>query len=239
MAIPLLIAGGVIAATGIGSAIANGNAAAAAARAQRSSAQEAMDQQQRMWEQQQANQKPWMEAGQTSLAQMLQMNNGGFDASQLANDPGFQFRMAQGQKALERSAASRGGLNSGGFMKGLARYSQGVASDEFGNRYNRLAQLAGLGSSSTNQINATGSQYANSMSNLYGDMGNANAAAAIGQGNAISSGFNAVGQGAMMGAGGFGGGTNAPQQIPTQGASTGYAGGYAPRYGFGLNYGGQ
>lgn len=206
MAIPLLIAGGVLAATGIASAIAKANAAASAAEAQKKSAQDAMDLQNQTYQQQRADQAPWLQAGQTSLADMLRMTHGGYDASVMANDPGFQFRMAQGQQALERSAAARGGLNSGGMMKSLTRYGQGVASDEFQNRFGRLAQLAGLGQSATQNIGGIGSQHANSMSELYGAMGNANAAGAIGQGNGWADGFNAVGQGVAMGMGGFGGG---------------------------------
>ena len=71
-------------------------------------------------------------------------------------DPGFQFRLKEGQKALERSAAARGGLQSGGTLKSLARFSQGVASDEFQRAFDRfdtnrkfragtLSNVAGLG----------------------------------------------------------------------------------------------
>jgi hypothetical protein len=245
MAIPLLIAGGVIAATGIAAAVAQGNAAAKAAEAQKKSAQDAMGLQERIWKQQQADQQPWHSAGQTSLAEMLRMTQGNFDASQMANDPGYQFRMAEGQKALERSAAARGGLNSGGFMKGLARYSQGVASDEFGNRFNRLASIAGMGQRSVDNLGAMGGQHANNMGNLHGAFGNAEAAGHIGNGNAWAGGFNAVGQGASMVGGGMYNGGGGGMQIPTQasnyGGNSGYqfSNGYSPKFGFGLNYGGQ
>lgn len=56
----------------------------------------------------------------------------------IGNDPGYQFRMAEGLKALERSASARGGLLSGGTLKGLTKYAQGVASDEFQNAYSRF-----------------------------------------------------------------------------------------------------
>ena len=54
------------------------------------------------------------------------------------DDPGFQFRLREGQKALERSAAARGGLQSGGTLKSLARFSQGLASDEFQRAFDRF-----------------------------------------------------------------------------------------------------
>jgi hypothetical protein len=56
------------------------------------------------------------------------------------NDPGFKFRMQQGSDALERSAAARGGLLSGGTAKALADYNQNAASNEYQNVYNRAAQ---------------------------------------------------------------------------------------------------
>lgn len=202
-------------------------AAESAAAAQEEAAQQALALQREMWEQQRADQQPWMQAGQATLADLLrQMQGGGFDnrtdPSQLANDPGFQFRMAEGQKALERSAAARGGLRSGATLKSLARYSQGVASDEFNNawnrtetsnanRYNRLANLAGVGQASAQHLGGLGQGFANSASSLYGAIGNANSAGIIGQANGYNGGASRT-LGTLMGI---------PQQqrIPQQGGA--------------------
>jgi hypothetical protein len=209
MAIPLLIAAGVVAAAGIAGAIAKANAEAEAAKEQTNSANKAMDQQKEMWQQQRADQAPWLQAGQQSLAQLMAQMNKPFDPSMVANDPGYQFRLAEGQKALERSAAARGGLNSGAFMKGLDRYSQGLASDEYQNAWgrnqaglNRLAQLAGVGQASAQNLGALGSQNATNMNQLYAALGNAAAAGKIAQGDAWTGSFDAVGRGASMYAGG-------------------------------------
>lgn len=196
-----------------------------AAKAQERSVREAMGLQRDIYGQSRDDQQPWMQAGQTSLADMMKMMGPGYDSSQLANDPGYQFRMAEGQKAMERSAAARGGLASGGFAKGLARYSQGVASDEFGNRFSRLAGISGMGQGSAQSLAGLGRGYADSMSSLYGAQGNARAAGktavyggiANSLGSAVNLGMLAAGNPMpMMGsmAGGGGGG------IPTQ-ASTG------------------
>lgn len=73
--------------------------------------------------------------------------------------PGYQFRLDQGKQALERSQSARGGLLGGRALKELEQYSQGIASDEYGNY---IGQLQGLYSSgqtaSTNaaQIQAGG-----------------------------------------------------------------------------------
>ena len=64
-------------------------------------------------------------------------------------DPGYQFRLDQGRKALEASAAGRGILRTGGTFKGLMDYGQGAASQEYGNVFNRALQTYG-----TNRGNA-------------------------------------------------------------------------------------
>lgn len=75
---------------------------------------------------------------------------GGFDQF-LQQQPGFQFRLAEGQRALERSAASRGLLQSGRAMRGIEEFAQGTASQEFGRVQDRLAQLAGFGQQASSQ----------------------------------------------------------------------------------------
>ena len=61
----------------------------------------------------------------------------GRPSTPLTLDPGYQFRLEEGQKALERSAAARGTLLTGGTAKALQRYGQGLASQEYGAAYNR------------------------------------------------------------------------------------------------------
>jgi hypothetical protein len=55
------------------------------------------------------------------------------------NDPGYQFRLKQGQQMLENSAAAGGVLRTGGTAKGLIDYGQQAASQEYQNVYNRRA----------------------------------------------------------------------------------------------------
>lgn len=137
--------------------------------------------------------------------------NAKFEEQNITMDPGYQFRLQQGQKALERSAAARGGLLSGRAAKDLTDYSQGMASQEYGNAYNRaygrfqderrnlldpLESLVNRGQSATNQQNASSrnfgsnaSNYANNVSNnllKHGGIGGTNA---IGAGNARGSGY--------------------------------------------------
>jgi hypothetical protein len=58
----------------------------------------------------------------------------------MEGEPGYQFRLQEGQKALERSAAAKGGLLTGGTLKATERYGQEFASNEYSNVYNRSMQ---------------------------------------------------------------------------------------------------
>lgn len=60
-----------------------------------------------------------------------------FNKSDVTADPGFAFRMAEGTKAIERSAAARGGLLSGATAKSLERFAQDYSSNEYQNAYAR------------------------------------------------------------------------------------------------------
>lgn len=83
---------------------------------------------------------PYSQAGEQALASMQAP---GMEA--LENDPGYQFRLQQGQKALERSLAARGLGQSGAALKAAQEYGQGLASQTYDDFYNRQAQLANMG----------------------------------------------------------------------------------------------
>lgn len=129
------------------------------------------------------NRRLALQAGQSAPADYSAtgINQGGllrpFAMSDYQADPGYQFRLDEGMKALERSAAARGGLLSGASMKGIERFGQQTASDEYqnaynryqtnqGNQFNRLASLAGVGQTATNALGQAGQAYAGSVGNL-------------------------------------------------------------------------
>ncbi|WP_439684867.1 DNA transfer protein p32 [Cupriavidus oxalaticus] len=126
-----------------------------------------------------------------------------FTTSDFEADPGYQFRLGEGQKQIESSAAARGGLLSGAAAKALTKYNQNFASNEFqnaynrfntnqGNTFNRLASLAGVGQTATNQLQAAGQNYANNAGQaaIYG--GTQRASGYAGQANALSAGLGGV-----------------------------------------------
>jgi hypothetical protein len=112
-------------------------------------------------------------------------------------DPGYQFRLKEGMKALENSASARGNLLSGGTLKGIQRYGQDMASTEYQNAFNRyqaersgtlnpLQSLAGVGQSSANTLGTMGMNYANQAGEAYQGAANARASGYVGGANAIS-----------------------------------------------------
>ena len=75
--------------------------------------------------------------------QLKTLMNGQFSTS----DPSYQWRFDQGQKAVERSVAARGLLNSGNAAIELQQYGQGMASQEYGAQFNRTLSAMGASES--------------------------------------------------------------------------------------------
>lgn len=172
-------------ATGAARDAARTQAAAAdrAAELQRQTAREQLALQQRMYEEGVARQQPWLAAGQTALNKLIPEATSytPFGMQQFQQDPGYGFRMSEGMKALERSAAARGGLLSGATMKGVQRFGQDLASQEYQNAFNRygvererrlapLQSLAGVGQTTANTLAGSGQAYANAAGNALGTM---------------------------------------------------------------------
>ena len=78
---------------------------------------------------------PYAAAGTDATKRLSDLAGEKFQFSQ--DDPSYKWRLQQGQQALERSAAARGSLLGGGTAKAMARYSQGLASTEYQNAFNR------------------------------------------------------------------------------------------------------
>lgn len=107
-----------------------------------------------------------------------------FDETKFREDPGYQFRLDEGQKAMERAAAARGQYYDPSTVKALAEFNAGQADQTYNqayNRYNadqtnifnRLAAVAGIGQTATGQQVNAGQNFANQASNIYGQIGSA------------------------------------------------------------------
>jgi len=210
----MLIGGGVGAAASIYGANKASGAAKDAANAQSASAAQSLDLQKQMFDKQNELNAPFREnglTGQNRLMDLLGLSKNTdaagygsaaktFDGSQLSSDPGYQWRLDQGQKALERSSAARGGLLSGAAVKAASDYGQGSASQEYQNAYNRfqtdkasilnpLQSMAGQGQSASNQMGQAAQAYGANAGNTMTQAGNAQASGYVGQANAINSGI--------------------------------------------------
>ena len=126
----------------------------------------------------------------------------GPDYSAFFKSPGYDFRFDEGVRAMDRSASARGQLMSGGQMRELQRYGQGLASSEFGNYANRLSSLAGIGQSATFNSGQLGGQIAGQVGSSVANIGqsilaggSAAASGIVGSNNALQQGLGgALGQ---------------------------------------------
>jgi hypothetical protein len=112
------------------------------------------------------------------------------DMSRFFASPDYQFRLSEGNKAIERGAAARGGALSGNAVKAAVDYSGNLASGEYNNYYNKLAAAAGMEQVGTGSAINAGSNYANVVTGLNQAAGDARASGILGQANSITGAAN-------------------------------------------------
>ena len=129
-----------------------------------------------------------------------------FGAADFQTDPGYAFRLSEGMKALDRTAAARGGLLSGSTLKGAERYNQDLASQEYQNAYNRyqtnranqlnplMGYASGPGLSATSASSNAAQQFGAQTGQNLQDIGTARASGYLGGTNALSSAIGQAGQ---------------------------------------------
>jgi hypothetical protein len=187
-----------------------------AAKAQKSAANRAADAQREALTRQEELQEPFRQAGiaaQDRTLTLLGLEGGDtsspdfgkyardFGMSDFEADPGYGFRMKEGMKALENSAAARGGLLSGTTLKGVQRFGQDLASTEYQNAFNRyqanrasqlnpLQSLYGGGQTSTNALTSAYGQGAAGIGNAMMAGGQARASGYANMSNAVTSGLS-------------------------------------------------
>jgi len=164
----------------------------------------------RIYEEGIARQQPFYQAGVNALPSYVSgIQEGGelvrgFNMGDFTADPGYAFRLSEGQKALDRQAARAGGLISGSALKAAQRYGQEMGSQEYGNAYNRfretqglrrnaLAGVAGYGPTAATSINAAGQNYASGAGNIMSGQGETSANALLAAQQARSSSYGQLG----------------------------------------------
>jgi hypothetical protein len=186
----------------VAGSVIQGVAGSKAAKAQKQAQLAAIEEQRRQYNQTREDFAPWRQTGANALsvlARVYGLNGSGTPASGAAPDysafyasPDYEFRRTEGLRAIDRSSAARGWLNSGAADKQRMRYGSDLASGEFGNWFNRMAGIAGVGQAAAGSTAAAGQNMANNVSNAYGNIGNARASSYANWGSAANSGINNV-----------------------------------------------
>jgi len=214
------VAGSVVVSSLIG-----GEAAGNAADVQAAASDRAAQLQYKQYQENVERQKPFYEAGVNALPELVAASKyTPFGMQQFQQDPGYAFRLKEGQQALDRQAAARGGLISGGALKAAQRYGQEMGSQEYTNAFNRyqaerqarlnpLQSLTGMSQTTANTLGAAGQNMASNVGEAIGSGAAARASGYVGQANALTSGLGTYlnysqGQNMMAALRGGGGGAS-------------------------------
>lgn len=141
--------------------------------AQQAGADAATAEQRRQFDLTRQDQAPWMQAGTDALAQMQALNGGDF--SSFTESPDYQFARDMGLQGVDRSASARGGMFSGGADADRMKFASGLASQNYGQFYNRLQSMAGQGQTTASGLGSLGMGMAGNIGNIAMGMGDARA----------------------------------------------------------------
>jgi hypothetical protein len=184
-----------------GSSLLGASAASKAADTQAGAADRAAELQYKMYQENVQRQQPFLEAGVGALNKLTAAADyKPFGMDKFQADPGYAFRLSEGQKALDRQAAARGGLISGAALKAATRYGQDMGSQEYMNAFNRyqteraatlnpLQSLAGVGMTTANTLGGAGQSYGAGAGEAYQNAANARASGYVGGANAFTGGL--------------------------------------------------
>jgi hypothetical protein len=193
---------------GFGPASKQAEAVESAGATSAAAARYAADVQRQMFDRQVELQEPWRQAGISALNKLapLAEQYTPFGTQQFQADPGYAFRLSEGMKALDRSAAARGNLLSGATLRGAQRFGQDLASQEYMNAFNRyqaeraarlgpLQSLAGVGQTSAQAMGQQAGALGASLGQNYLTAGANQANAALQMGNIRASQYGGYGSG--------------------------------------------
>jgi len=186
--------------------------ASKATRAQTQAAEQQRALEEQMFNRQVELQEPFRQLGLSNLNRLAALYGEGGEyarapsINELQMDPGYGFRLAKGQKALERRLAAGGRMFSGGALKAGTQYGQEMASQEFANAYERARQqradvtnallgVGGYGPTAASQIGGAARSYAAGAGQALGNIGAARASGYQAQGNILQNALNLALQG--------------------------------------------
>lgn len=180
----------IIGAALVGSAAIGGAASSSASRAQAQAQREGTAAQERMFNRQVELQEPFRQVGVNALPELVAASRyEPFTMEKFQADPGYAFRLKEGLRALESSAAARGGLLSGNQMRGVTQFGQELGSQEFTNAFNRYQAERAARLNPLQSLTGMGQTTAQNLAGQAGQFGQAQAANAAAMGNIRASGY--------------------------------------------------
>jgi hypothetical protein len=140
---------------------------------------DAQGKQKNIYDDMRAGLDPYRDAGTLSLSRLQAQGDFAFNPKDLENEPGYQFQLAQGLKALQAGAAGRGMLQSGSLLKSMSGFNQGLAGTSYQNAFNRALStydtnragyqtLANMGQTANAQGLQAGGIYGGQLTSLAG-----------------------------------------------------------------------
>tara|TARA_B100000780_G_scaffold79934_1_gene54326 strand:+ start:4204 stop:4950 length:747 start_codon:yes stop_codon:yes gene_type:complete len=146
---------------------------------------------------------PYSQMGTNGANALNSMYNrdGSMNYDQFRNMPGYQFRMEEGQRAMDNSGSARGMTQSGAQMKALAKYGQGSADQGFNDWFNKQMQMSGMGMNAVSNQGNIDTSSAAGMGEMMVGGADARASGMIAKGGIKNGLFNAGLNAAMMMAG--------------------------------------
>ena len=184
-----------------GSAVIGGIASSKAAREQSKATDRATAAQERMFNRQVELQEPFRQVGVNALPELVEASKyKPFTYEDFIVDPGYRFRFREGLRALDRTAAARGGLLGGNQLRGITQFGQELGAQEYGNAFNRynigfqnrlnpLQSLAGVGQTTTATMANQAGQFGNVLGQAETTKGNIRASSYMGAANALTGGI--------------------------------------------------
>ena len=170
--------------------IASARGSKKATEAQVGAANDTIDFQQGIYDQQQQLFDPFYQSGVNALAAYnYEMGLGpmpGYQYQGFQATPGYQFALDQGNQQIQGSAAAQGNVLSGATMQSLQNNGIGMANQEYNNYMNRLSGMAGSGQAAAGQTASAAGNLGMATGQAYGNIGNAQAAGSVAMGNTIN-----------------------------------------------------
>lgn len=204
----------------IGSAIVGGvlssnaqkKAASTAARAQTQAADKSIAEQRRQFDAVQQLMAPYVQSGTTALSRYNALTGLSGDEAQqsmiqqISSGAEFGALVRAGEEGILQSASATGGLRGGNTQSALARFRPEILSNLIRDEYSRLGGMVSMGQNAAAGVGNAGMQTGQNISNQYGQIGQAQAGAALARGQATANMFGNISGsiGLVAGLGGFG-----------------------------------